>query len=261
VLQPVGDRDKLADLIKRRQHQDYEYECHKEPMHAFCDPHGCKRKPYGVGSNGHSVDHYELGITIVMREPRIYIVNPSGSPTDKRMHLSGEELWSPHKYQVKCLDYGVVPPQTGKRNEWESLVNRNIENATSVQPSPIMQSNSYEIMLLRRWLTVRIPTFMRQGEKDIDRARLDVNQARIYFKWFGDGGLGDFCRSSQCNPGDYEKMTRYLDADCEHHKQEIGNGIRGWWRGTYSIALNKFDEDTVEHWLNAGKEVDDGTHI
>jgi hypothetical protein len=119
-----------------------------------------------------------------------------------------------------------------------------------------MQSNSAEVALLRRWLSVRIPTFMRKGDQDIDRARMNVEQARIYFKWFGDGGLGDFCRSGQCNPSDYEKMTKFLDSECEHHKQEIGNGIRGWWRGTYSIGLDRFDEDTIERWLAAGKETD-----
>jgi hypothetical protein len=51
-------------------------------------------------------------------------------------------------------------------------------------------------------------------------------------------------------------MTRFLDEDCLHHKQEKGNGIAGWWRGSYSIELDRFDEETVEHWLTAGKETE-----
>jgi hypothetical protein len=253
VLQPVGDRDKLHDMIARRLGHDYEYECKKEPLHSICHSHACCRMPFGVGrGNGSDVDFHEMGMTIIDRKEQLFIISGGGV----RMTLEAPEIMNFNTFRIKCVSYGIVPPRLMDRKEWDAIVQKNIANATHVQPSPAMQSNSYETGLLRRWLAVRIPTFMRQGEKDTDRARLDEKQERIYFKWAGDGGLGDYCRSAQCHPTDYEKMSRFLESECEHHKQELGSGVRGWRRYTYSITLDKFDEETVERWLAAGKEVD-----
>jgi hypothetical protein len=250
VLQPVGDMDKLADIVKRVRGHEYEYKCHDEPIHSFCDPHGCRRKPYGVGTNGRGgIDFHEMGMTIVLREPRLFIITFS----EIRMMMDFDTLWTQRRFQVKCGDYGVVPPHTMKKEEWENIINKNIENATHVEPSQLMRTDAYEVGLLRRWLSIRVPTFMRIGEQAEDRIRVKVDERRVYMKWFGDGGLGDYCRSPQCNASDYEKMTQFFEAKCVHHKQEIGNGIAGWWRGSYSISLDVFDEETIEKWLNADK--------
>jgi hypothetical protein len=254
VLQPVGDRDKLHDMITRRFEHEYEYECQKEPLHSICHAQACCRMPYGVGrGNGSDVDFHEMGMTIIDRKEQLFII----SGGDIRMTLEASEIMNFNTFRIKCVSYGISPPRLMSRAEWDAIVQKNIANATHVQPSPAMQSNLYEIELLRRWLDVRIPTFMRKGEQSIDKARLNVDQARIYFKWQGSGGLSDHCRSQHCHPNDHEKIARFLQSDCIHHKQEAGNGIAGWWRGTFSISLDKFDEETVEQWLAAGKE--DGT--
>jgi hypothetical protein len=198
------------------------------------------------------IDFHEMGMTIIDSKEQLFIIS-CGSV---RMMLEAEELMNLHKFRVKCVAHGIVPPRLMKKEEWDAIVLKNIANATHVKPSPAMQSDSYEIGILRRWLDVRIPTFMRKGEQIIDKARLDVDQARIYFKWQGAGGFGDHCQGQHCHPNDYVKMGRFIQSDCIHHKQEVGNGIRGWWRGTFSIALDRFDEETIERWLEAGKETD-----
>jgi hypothetical protein len=251
VLQPVGDREKLNDMIKRRKEHGYYYKCGDEPIKSYCHAQACRRMPYGVGSTEHTVDHYELGITIIMREPRLYIINPSGMPTDRRMELKSDELWNLHKYQIKCLDYGIIPPQNIKQNGWTDLVTKGIANGTEVEPSHIMRTNAAEIELLTKWLSVHIPTFMRQGERVLDSARVRVEERKIYFKWLK-------LQTSWAIPNDLtrERMRTFVETKCENHKE--GRGLRGWWRYTHSIPFDMFDEEIIEQWLAADTDKGDG---
>jgi hypothetical protein len=251
VLQPVGDRDKLHDMIARRKIKDYEYDCDKEPLHSLCFAQACHKQMYGVGSHGYTVDHYELGITIIMREPRIFIINPSGMPADKRMELNSDQIWNLNKYQIKCLDYGVIPPQNIKQKEWTDLVTKGIANGTEVEPSHIMRTNAAEIELLTKWLSVHIPTFMRQGEKETDSARIRVEEKRIYFKWLK--LQGSWAISNDLSR---DRMRNFVESKCDCHQE--GRGLRGWWRYTYSISFDMFDEDIIEQWLAADTDKGDG---
>jgi hypothetical protein len=41
-------------------------------------------------------------------------------------------------------------------------------------------------------------------------------------------------------------MRTFVDRNCEFHLEGRGH----WWRYTYSISFDKFDEEDVERWLN-----------
>lgn len=250
VLQPIGDREKLTNIIKRLQGHEYEYMCNDEPIQSFCDPHACRRMAYGVGSNGASVDFYEMGMTIVERVPRIFFISYHST----RMNLDAGELISQQRFKEKCLSHGIPTPTSMKRDEWEKLVNTNIENAVIVQPSEAIRTNSYEIGLLRRFLSIRIPTFMRIGEDDKkDKARLRLKERRIYFKW--NDGFGDWIRDNYHR--DYHRLDMFVNNNCEYHTQDSPQGrvgIRGWWRNTYSISFDEFDEEIISYWLNIDKD-------
>jgi hypothetical protein len=205
--------------------------------------------PYGVGTNGNGVDHYELGMTIVEREPRIFYVNVG----DKRVPLSANDLLNQHKYKEKCLEYGVTPPVTKKREDWENLINKNIETATVVKPSAIMRSNANEIELLTQWLSIHIPSFIRVGEKETDAVRVRIEEKRIYFKH---QRLMDYCR--RFSGHDAERMRMYIFNKCEHHEQ--GPGFRGWWRSTHSVSFDIIDDEKIEKWLSADQPVQEDNH-
>jgi hypothetical protein len=239
VLQPVGDREKLNSLIKRK--PEKEYMCHQEPICSHCNPYACRRMPYGVGKgNGNVVDHLELGLTIIETEPNLYIVNLGNN----RVLFNPEDLIKQDKYQLKCAEYSVPVPHRQKPDEWIDLINRSIEAATRVQPSHAIRSHASQLDMLMMFFSVHIPNFLRYGERTDDQARVRIEERRVYFKekkimtWAKrEGGVK------------YETdMRRFIDSKCDYQKQE-GTGGR-WWRYTYSISFDALDEDEVEKWLS-----------
>jgi hypothetical protein len=248
VLQPVGDRDKLSSIVKRGQNQDYEYMCQQEPICTFCDPHACRRKPYGVGTNGAHIDFHEFGITTIDREPNIFFV----SIGDKRIQCTFDELWHQHKFQVKCGDHGISAPPSMKKPEWETIVRRNLENATHVPPSRVIRTNADELDLLARYFGAYLPSYMRVGEKEDDKVRIRDTERRIYFK---EQRLLDFCRGLPGGGNLALSMRWFIHNKCEYHQQ--GPGHRGWWRSTYSAQYEMFGEEELGKWFNTGNPTQD----
>jgi hypothetical protein len=248
VLQPVGDREKLNGIIKRTQGHKYDYMCQQEPICSHCNPHACRRMPWGVGQNGKGADHLELGVTIILTEPNLYIVNLG----EKRVMFNPEDLIRQDKYQLKCAEYSVPVPHRKKPDEWIDLVNRSLETATRVQPSHAIRSHASHFDMLMVFLNVHIPNFLRYGEKPDDMARARIDERRVYFKdhrlltWAKrDGGVK------------YEiEMRRFIHDKCDYHDKKTSGGR--WWRCTYSISFDMLDEDAVEKWLSIAKEEDDG---
>jgi hypothetical protein len=251
VLKPVGDREKLNSIVKRGHGQDYEYMCQQEPICSHCNPHACRRMPFGVGTgaNGMVIDYHELALTIIDREPRIYFV--SLGDNGKRIQCIFDELWHQNKFQVKCGDYGVPAPPTMKRIDWENIVRRNIEDATIVQPTQALRTSALEYEILTAFFSIHVPTFMRIGEKGNDDAvRVRVDEQRVYFKW---KNLSRFIMRS-FSGAEIMLMRKFVDdkKNCNYQQQEPG--FRDWWRFTYSISFDKLDEEDMEKWLAAGTE-------
>jgi hypothetical protein len=242
VLQPVGSAEKLLDIIKRVQRHDYEYMCHQEPICSFCDPHACRRKPYGVGAGNGGIDHFELGLTEILRIPRVYFANVG----EGRMMFEAEDLLSQFRYQKKCVDHGIPPPPTRKKDDWESFIRKNMESATKVDPSHAMRTNASEIEFLTRWLDILVPTYMRVGSKGReDAVRVKIEERRIYLK---DGKLMRYCL--QLNYDD-KSMRKFLENNCKYHSRTEG---RDWFRSTYSVSFDLIDEEYIEKWLTVEQE-------
>jgi hypothetical protein len=247
VLQPVGDRDRLNDMIKRMRTQDYQYQCHDQPICAHCNPHACRRMPYGVGTSGNGVDHFELGLTIIERVPAIIIANFG----DTRIEMASHDLSNQQKYRERCMDHGITPPMPRKKEEWDKMVMHSFDVAPRIPPSQIMRTNAAEFEFLSQWLSILVPNFMRAGEKGKeDIVRVKVEEKRIYFK---PKKLMRYCRQLSFNE---DSMRSFIDNKCQYHKDD-GVGIREWWRYTYSISFDMIDVDDLETWLAADKE--DGT--
>jgi hypothetical protein len=242
VLQPIGNTDKLNDIIKRFKHQDYEYMCHDEPICSHCHPQACRKQTYGVGANG--VDYYEMGMTIIERVPAIYFINAG----DTRMMFEHQEIANQSKYRDKFVAYGLSPPPRMKNDEWDRYLKRSMEDATRVLPTRIMRTNAAEIDFMTTWLTTLIPGYMRVGSKGMEDAiRVKVEERRIYFK---DYKLMRFC--AMCNFDD-KGMRRFIDANCQYNDRKTH---REWWRCTYSISFDMFDEEIIEKWMAA--DTDEG---
>ena len=242
ILQPTGNMQKLAEIIKSVKGHDYTFKCNDEPIVSFCFSDACRKQLFGVGDNS-GVEGLELGMTVVNCIPRIYYVNAGNG--DGRMMLEGKDIATYHKYKEKCLENGVkFPLNFTKSAEWDKLITKAMENATIVEPLSIQRTNVNEIELLSTWFSRVIPPWVKKGVVDdkTDYIRIKEVERRIYFKW---ERLADFLRRIY-NERDAERMRIFVANQCEEHKEGRGH----WWRHTWSISFDKFDEEAISRWLN-----------
>jgi hypothetical protein len=246
ILKPVGDRDKLNDLIKRRRTQDYEYQCHDEPICSRCFAQACRKQPYGVGADGGvGIDYYEMGMTIIERIPQLFFI---GTDNNRRM-FEAKDILSLYKFKEKCLEYGFPFPPDMKKVEWENLIRRNIENATRVEPTEALRTGALEIEILTRWLELYVPNYLRRGDTDEDDVRVKKDERRVYFKW---KALARHCTNSLTNT-ETEKIRSFItdESNCKYHDRKDG---REWYRCRYSISFDKIDEEVIEKWEKIERE-------
>jgi hypothetical protein len=238
ILTPVGDPEKLRDMIKRLPTQKYDYLCHDEPMQTYCDAHGCRMKKYGVGADGHGGSYPDLGMTIINRNPRIFIVSVGNS----RWMMSAGELLNFNSFQTKFLEAGLSVPALRKKDEHIRWVNAELEKAVKVEPSIAMRTNAAELELLIPFLSSHIRVNVQQGDREEDIVRLDEKEKKVYIKWLrAQRQLRQHYTST-----DIDLLRRFFENNCEYNIQ--GPGIRGWNRNTYSIKFDQFDDEQIEEW-------------
>jgi hypothetical protein len=251
VLSPTGNADRLREMInnlKSRKDYGYEYTCKSEPICSHCHARACRKQPFGVGTGNGVMDHWEWGLTIVNSEPRRFFINIA----DTRVCFDASDILTEHKFSERCMAYGIpIPPMMSKK-EWLNLVNKNIEDATIVEPSVLYKPNVSELLALRRFFSTIIPSMVRaKGEEYLsgkvdERVRVKSKEERIYFKW---EALLSFCeRALQYTKRDIDALRAYVDKSCEWHDRTESKGR--WYRSSWSIRFDQFDPDELRRWLN-----------
>jgi hypothetical protein len=258
ILVPPGDTEKLNEIIKdHRKHigaYAYEYRCHVQPMESYCYSTACSRLPYGVGNGKNKPDFYELGLSYVNRVPRIYFANVG----DKRISLDAAILMNINAFRVKCVENGADFPDRKKGPEWDLIVRKAIENATMVEPTEVMRTDAHELEIIQTFFDITVYNSVRSGGEEYltgggrndDPIRVIVSEKQFYFKWLK---LQRFCRLKYRDT-DVERLRTYVENHCTYHGKERGSGTRLWYRCTYSIPFDRFDEEVVDHWLNPDRE-------
>jgi hypothetical protein len=262
VLVPPGDTDKLKEIIDdHRKHvgpHAYEFRCHDQPMESYCYSMLCARAPYGVGNGKNKPDFYELGLSYINRVPRIWTANVGG----KRVSLSTHELFNVNSFREKCAEYGADFPSRMKAADWDLIVRKAIENATSVEPTEVMKTDAFELEMLQTFFDTNIfnsvrsmgEEYLNGGGRNDDSVRMIQSEGQIYWKWLK---LQRFCRLKY-KDSDVDRLRWYVENRCKYHGKERGAGTRAWYRCTYSIGFDMFDEEIVGHWLNPDREEKDG---
>jgi hypothetical protein len=82
------------------------------------------------------------------------------------------------------------------------------------------------------------------GEKSDDRVRVRIEEKRVYFK---EKRLLEYCRMLPGGGSLETSMRWFINSKGEYHEQ--GPGHRDWWRSTYSITFDMFEESERERWF------------
>jgi hypothetical protein len=252
VLNPHGDLQKIEELIKSSKDRNYTYRCKDAPICDYCDSHACRKQPYGVGSGEGRID-WEFGMITIEKEPREFIV----SMGDKRVRLTAKELMNQNSFIEKCMDVGAPYPDRMKRDEWDRIVRIALEDSQMVKPSELMKTNADEWETLQIFFGIHIPNGVRRdgikylngGGTENDVVRVKVAERLFFFKI---DVLKRFCLQTRTETF-ARQMRVFIDKEGTHLKQEIGSGVRGWFRGTWSLPFEKFDEAFINKLLDPEK--------
>jgi hypothetical protein len=247
VLRPIGNTEKLAEMIRNFKKKDYEYMCKEEPIVSHCNPYACRIMKYGVGSmGGGGIHHMDLGLTIMNTEPKKFFANVG----DSRVMLKPEDLANQKRFQLVCIEYRAHIPHLVPQREWTERVEQLLEDATVVEAPDIMRSHSDELEVLESYFDMHVPGDVRRygqefldGKKG-DYVRVKIEERMFYFKW---QKVLEFCRRISYRQADIFKLRAFIyDKGHVHSRTEL----RDWYRSTMSVSWDLFDEARVDQWVS-----------
>lgn len=246
-MSPMLDSKEVLGIIKQLQKKDYFYTCNIEPFCSVCDKDLCRSKKFGVG--GDSEDKAQVGgLTVVLSEPRLYFMVVNG----KRVELNVDQMHNQSLWQKACLAQISFMPATVKQQDWTSLINRMLAEATYQDvPRELTITGQFEDLL---------KSYCNGSAQAYDPAELQTGKpwhdgGKVKFKM---DGLSNFLRN-RSHPwadnrakiqeeikrlsGD-DAMQRYKDANAKSG----WSSVRVWWVPTFEeesidLPVEEIDND------------------
>jgi hypothetical protein len=121
--------NEVLGVIKQLQKKDYHYTCNIEPFKSVCDKDLCRTKTFGVGDSESRAQ--VSGLTVILSQPRYYFMDVNG----KRVELTADELHNQSLWQKACMQQINFVPSTMKQQDWTSLLNNLLKQATYIEVS------------------------------------------------------------------------------------------------------------------------------
>jgi hypothetical protein len=119
-MTPPLSFDEVTRVAQSLDKKDYGYTCDRPPLKLFCDKGTCRTRKYGVGRDA---EVPELrGLTMYKTVPPIWFVSVDDEKgKEQRVELSTPELQSPHLFQCKCLESGILVPKANQKDWFVAL--------------------------------------------------------------------------------------------------------------------------------------------
>jgi hypothetical protein len=169
-LEPV----EVMGVIKSMKKKDYNYSCQQAPIQAHCNANKCRACKFGVGqSQGLPV----LGtLTKLNTTPAVWFLDIEG---DKRVELTTDQLQDPRKFQLMCMEYLNTMPSVPKRDVWNELIGKLMENLTIIEVSNDMSPQGQLLEHVDRFCTGRV---VAKTADEILLGKPWTNNGRHYFR-------------------------------------------------------------------------------
>jgi hypothetical protein len=175
---------------------------------------------------------------------------------EERRAISSHDLNVQSRWRNWHLDNGYRPPETEKNvNRFEEMIVELFDAAIKLEvDAPFLQTDAEHVETMRAYLQSAIgPLMWQYGEefaagKAGDWARLRMDQGRIYFKW---EPLDSWLKRALHMRGAELKALKVFIMTKGGYQPKTG--IKGWFRCTYWLPWDLFDEQTKEKWSNGGR--------
>jgi hypothetical protein len=164
--------------------------------------------------------------------------------------LSGE-LNIQHRFRNWHSDHGLRPPDSTERHNFEKFIGRLYDNAVPYTKTlPFLQTNAGIIENLVFYFDIHIISdhrrkgseFMEGDYGDFVRVVQGIN--RVHFKW---QMMKKFwMRALNANSAEIDVLKKFITNKGGYQPEA---GARDWFRWTYWLPLDLFNDETKERWF------------
>lgn len=126
---PLSAIEVLGVVKSLNKGKEYNYKCNEQPIQQYCDAARCRMCKYGVGTANFGMPKFGT-LTKLASDPPIWFIDVEGGA---RIELVTEDLQNPVKFQKKCMDALTIMPTLIKRDEWQMMVQKLLEEVTIVE--------------------------------------------------------------------------------------------------------------------------------
>ena len=124
MFDPLEEKELRDTIVASHSRKDYTYQCSLPELKLICDKESCKKRDYGIASDGISNMSYESLRQIKSSKP-YYIWTVNGA---EMVFYAESELLNQMRFRELCLRQLHVVPKILTKAAWDNVLNRALEN-------------------------------------------------------------------------------------------------------------------------------------
>jgi hypothetical protein len=138
-----------------------------------------------------------------------------------------------------------VPVWIKPAHVYTNMISDIICNAVMVEPTSLQRTNAVALEVLASWFDRVVPSAVKLGrEEKTDKVRVQMEEEQIYFKM---EALQVYMTRKLFGKETEKAVRTYLSENAREYKN---NEKSGWWRCTWAIGFDRFNEVQIERWMN-----------
>lgn len=131
VTPPLSHRE-VSAVIKSLTRKEYFYTCNRHPLLGFCNKDVCKHREFGVGSGESELTLQLGGLTKLLTDPPVWIVEVEGV----RFELDTADLLEQARFARMCVDKINKWPGRMKPVAWQKMIQQKLDTVEEVAAPP-----------------------------------------------------------------------------------------------------------------------------
>jgi hypothetical protein len=203
-MDPPLSPNEVLGVVKSLKKKDYTYTCNTPPIKSHCNKAVCRMCKFGIGQGDLGFPVFGT-LTKIETKPPVWFLEVEGGG---RLQLTTDDLQSPIKFQLRCMETLNIMPIILKRDNWAQMVSKLLESVHVVGvpkeatpagmlfqyleeflTSRVQASKADEMLLGKPWSNDKYYYFrLRDFHKYLERNKFTAlanNQINVYLKEFG----------------------------------------------------------------------------
>jgi len=173
-MKPPLSPTEVLGVIKSMKKKEYNYSCNQQPIQPYCNAVKCRMCKFGVGT-GSGLPTMGTLTKLDTKPPTWFIDVEGGS----RLELTTEQLQNPRFFQLVCMETLNMVPAIPKKEVWDALMQKLMENVSVVEVSDDMSPAGQFMEQLERFCTGRVQA---KTQDELLLGKPWLNGERHYFR-------------------------------------------------------------------------------